>query len=335
MNFFRFLKDKILFLFLQGFIIFFIFVVFSVFKINDKLNFLICTFIIVVDIFIIVVEYTKKYIYFKEVYKNIESLDKKYYIYHLIEEPKFEEGYVFYDILKKLSKSMNDEINIYRIANEEYREYIETWIHEIKIPIACIKLICENNKDNIDKSILDELDRIENFIDTALYYARSTNLEKDYIIRKISLNNVVKEYIKKHSKQLIRYKCSIDIKNLDFDVYADTKWLSFIIGQIVSNSIKYKKDNFTLKFYAQETDKNIVLKIEDNGIGIASKDLNRVFEKGFTGENGRKYTKATGIGLYLCKKLCDKMYLNIEITSKEQEGTKVNIIFPKDKYLFL
>ena len=290
--------------------------------------------IIFLSIFSIFIEYLRKNIYFKEVYKSIENLDKKYYIYHLIDEPNFEEGYAFYSIIKKMSKVMNDEVSSYKLANEDYRQYIETWIHEIKIPISCISLICENNKDNINKAILDELNRIENFIDVALYYARSTNLEKDYTIRSINLEELIKNYVKSHSRQLISCKCSISLKNLDYIVYSDKKWLDFIIGQIVANSIKYKKENFILKFFAQETDKNIILNIEDNGIGIPKKDINRIFEKGFTGENGRKYTKATGIGLYLCKILCDKMYLNIEVISNENIGTTIKIIFPKDKSIF-
>ncbi len=329
-----FLKDKIFFLSIQFFIIFFIWIILSVFNVDYKLIFLICSFLIILNIISITIEYLKKQFYFKEVYKNLENLDKKYYIYNLIEEPNFEEGYAFYNIIKKMSKVMSDEVTNYKIANEDYRQYIETWIHEIKLPIACISLICENNKNNINKSILDELDRIENFIEVALYYARSTNLENDYTIRSINLNELIKNYIKNHSKQLINCKCSISLENLDYIVYSDTKWLEFIIGQIVANSIKYKKNNFKLKFFVEETEKNLILNIEDNGIGIPKKDIQRIFEKGFTGENGRKYKKATGIGLYLCKILCDKMYLNIDAISNENIGTTIRIIFPKDKSIF-
>ena len=125
------------------------------------------------------------------------------------------------------------------------------------------------------------------------------------------------------------------LDNLDYTVYADEKWLDFIIGQIIANSIKYKEDALTLWFSASENQENIILSIKDNGIGISESDLGRVFEKGFTGENGRAFAKSTGIGLYLCKELCNKMYLGLEAQSTVGNGTTIHITFPKDRQSFL
>lgn len=160
-------------------------------------------------------------------------------------------------------------------------------------------------------------------------------MASDYSIRRLSLDSLVKAAVKKHSKQLIGCGAQVKLDNLDYTVYADEKWLDFIIGQIIANSIKYKKEALTLWFSASENQENIILSIQDNGIGISESDLGRVFEKGFTGENGRAFAKSTGIGLYLCKELCNKMYLGLEAQSTVGNGTTIHITFPKDRQSFL
>jgi signal transduction histidine kinase len=149
------------------------------------------------------------------------------------------------------------------------------------------------------------------------------------------LEALVKTAVKKHSKQLIACKTNLQISDLNYIVYTDPKWLDFILGQIISNSVKYKKENLTLTFEAKEENANILLRISDNGIGIPEQDLSRVFEKGFTGSNGRKYAKSTGMGLYLCKQLTQKMGLGISLEAAEHYGTTVVITFPKDKLTIL
>jgi len=331
MKFTSFLKDKWIFLLSQTFIIFFIAMLLSVVKISYYAIFLICLVIFVITFSALILEFWQKKKYYNELYQTLELMDKKQYISQIIEEPEFADGKVLYDVLKVTTKAMNDEIASYKILQEEYREYIETWIHEIKLPISCVGLICENNKNEITNSISDEIARIESFVEQALYYARSTNVEKDYAIQTVNLESFIKSIVKKHSKQLIACKTFIEFKDLNYTIYSDTKWLDFIIGQFIGNSIKYRKEPFKLSFSATENNTHIVLSIIDNGIGISEKDIGRVFEKGFTGENGRKFAKSTGIGLYLCKRLCDKMHLGLEIKSEIDVGTTVIIVFPKDK----
>lgn len=196
-------------------------------------------------------------------------------------------------------------------------------------------MIIENNKNEVTKSIDEELNKIENYIEQALFYARSTNVEKDYFIKKNNLREIVNECIKKNKNILIQEKTIIDLHNLDFYIETDSKWIIFILNQVVQNSIKYKKQDKQLKLeiYAQKGKENISLYINDNGIGIKSGELEKVFEKGFTGTNGRySNKKSTGIGLYLCKKLCDKLGIAININSVENEGTEINLVFPKATY---
>ena len=165
-----------------------------------------------------------------------------------------------------------------------------------------------------------------------LYYSRSNDVSKDYIIKQINLDNVVRNVVKRNYRDFIHKKIKLDIKDINEIVYSDGKWIEFIINQIIGNSIKYSNNkDGKISIYSIKKDNSVMLTIEDNGVGIVNKDINRVFEKGFTGENGRIFSKATGMGLYLCEKLCNKLGLGINIQSNENDGTKVNIIFPLGK----
>lgn len=197
-------------------------------------------------------------------------------------------------------------------------------------------MIIENNKNEITKNIGEELDKVENYIEQALFYARSNTVEKDYYIRKAILQEIVNESIKKNKTTLIHEKISLDLHDLELEVNTDSKWTVFILNQIIQNSIKYRKqnDNSKIEIYAKQGKNNNILYIKDNGIGIKKGEITRVFEKGFTGTNGRlSNKKSTGIGLYLCKKLCDKLGIAIELNSVQNEGTEIRIVFPNDSHI--
>lgn len=197
-------------------------------------------------------------------------------------------------------------------------------------------MIIENNKTNVTKSIDEELQRIENYIEQALFYARSNTVEKDYYIKKVKLRDIVYESIKKNKNVLIQEKVSMNLHDLDLEVNTDSKWIGFILNQIIGNSIKYKKVDCRLEIeiYAKQGKENAILYIKDNGIGIKEGEVTRVFEKGFTGTNGRLVgKKSTGIGLYLCKNLCNKLGIQIELNSILDEGTKVQLVFPQSSYI--
>ena len=202
---------------------------------------------------------------------------------------------------------------------------------------ATSKMVIENNKNAITKSIDEELDKVENYIEQALFYARSNTVEKDYYIRKVVLKEIVNESIKKNKSTLIQEKISIDIHDLDIEVNTDNKWIVFILNQIIQNSIKYRrKENSAIEIYANQGKENVILYIKDNGIGIKQGEITRVFEKGFTGTNGRlSNKKSTGIGLYLCKKLCNKLGIGIELNSVQNEGTEVRLVFPQSSHISL
>jgi signal transduction histidine kinase len=277
-------------------------------------------------------DYFNKKGYYMDILNNLDSLDKKYLISDIINEPSFLDGKLLYKIIKDTNKSMNDEMAEIKKDTSEYREYIELWVHEIKTPIASCKLLVENNESEVTKSIDEEIDKVQDYIEQALFYARSNELQKDYIIKKVNIKDCVNSVIKRNANVLIKKKIKLELSNIDKVVYSDSKWLEFILHQIITNSIKYMdKKESAIKIYCEDKADNITLYICDNGIGMNEKAVKKAFEKGYTGENGRLYSKSTGIGLYLCKKLCKKLGLWIKLSSKKEYGTIVSIIFPIDK----
>ncbi len=281
----------------------------------------------------LILEYVKRNNYYNNLLKKLEGLDRKYLLSEIITEPEFMDGKILYEIITVTNRDMLEHIKEFSEQQREYKKYIESWVHEIKTPIACGKLIIENNKNETTRKIEEELNDIEEYVEQVLYYARSTDVNKDYIIKKFKLKESVKNVVKKNSRTFIYKNIKLDLKSLDYEIYNDTKWVEFIINQIIINSIKYsKKENPQISIYAKKNKNNVTLIIEDNGIGISESDLKKVFSKGFTGENGRMYGKSTGMGLYICSNLSKKLGLGIEITSKKLLGTKVSIIFPMGNF---
>lgn len=333
MRFSEFLKEKII-----GFIIIILNIIaIEIFLIPYSINPLIRIYIPISILFscflITLIEYLKRRGFYNTLKSSMKKLDKKYLIPEIIDKPAFLEGRILKETLKETEKSMAEHVNEYKFANEEYKEYIELWIHEIKTPIAVSKMVIENNPSEVTKSINEEIEKIEYFVEQVLFYARSNNVEKDYIIKAANLQKIINSVILKNKRSFISQKIKINIHDVDKEVYSDSKWTIFILNQIIINSIKYsKKDNAEIEIFAEEHKDNTILYIKDNGIGIRDDNLPRVFEKGFTGENGRTTSKSTGIGLYLCKKLCGKLGQHIEISSILNKGTVVKISFPKNSF---
>ena len=337
MNFKLFFKEKAITILLLLFGIITIEIFLMAYNVGMFIKIYIPLIIMGLYIISIIIEYFKRKKFYDNLLNMLEKLDEKYLITEIIKTPNFLEGQIFKNSLEQIDKSMLENVNKYKYMTEDYKEYIELWIHEIKIPIATSKMVIENNKNAITKSIDEELDKVENYIEQALFYARSNTVEKDYYIRKVVLKEIINESIKKNKSSLIQEKISIDIHDLDIEVNTDNKWIVFILNQIIQNSIKYrKKENSVIEIYANQGKENVILYIKDNGIGIKQGEITRVFEKGFTGTNGRlSNKKSTGIGLYLCKKLCNKLGIGIELNSVQNEGTEVKLVFPKDSYIEL
>lgn len=266
----------------------------------------------------------------KQYYDHLEStwqeLEEKSYLSEIIEEPDFYDGRLLYRIIKRNGKYLNDVIADQQLEMMEYKNYVQNWAHEIKTPIAVEHLIIDNHRGPLTSSLEEEVEKIESYVEQMLYYTKSGSLESDYIIQPASLKHMVMEVIRKNTKMMVAAGILPRLENLDHEILTDTKWMVFILGQIVTNAVKYSDSSkkSCIFFRAEETAGNMVeFTVEDNGIGIPACDLSRVFQKGFTGENGRVVQKSTGMGLYLCKKLCDKMDIPLAIRSKQGEGTKL------------
>ena len=329
MNLGDFIKSRFSVIFINfiGLITLLIFL-FSVGNTIDILKIVAFIWIIVVGVYLFF-QYKSRKEFYNELSKTVDNLDKKYLISEVIDKPIYLEAEPYYDLLKKASKSMREEINSIKNSRKEYKEYIEQWIHEVKTPIASIKLIEENNKTSTSRFVLQELESLDRYVEQALFYARSEEVEKDYLIREMSLEECINKVIIKNKQIFILNNIDVEIYNLDKNVYSDSKWLEFILNQIIVNAIKYRNDkNPKIKVYVRDIKNGIRLIVEDNGIGIPLDELERVFEKGFTGSLGRLNSKSTGIGLYLCRKLCNKLGLLIDIESEINRYTKVSITFP-------
>ncbi|MDD7794347.1 sensor histidine kinase [Clostridium sp. 'White wine YQ'] len=275
------------------------------------------------------------YLRLRDYYKNLNNIveNNSDEIMDRLMAPKTHEQILHHEVLKALFNEQSSKILSLQEHKKDYEEFITSWVHQVKTPISASRLLIENNAKNPSKEILysleEEIDKIENYIEQALYYSKIDDFSKDYLINELELDRLVKEGVKKQAKTFINKKINIEIENTELIVTTDKKWLAFIVDQILANSLKYTSMGGRIKVYGMVEEKAQKLVIDDNGIGIKEEDLHRVFDKGFTGYNGRENYKSTGMGLYLSKKLARKLGHDITIESKYGEYTRVTIVFPK------
>lgn len=240
---------------------------------------------------------------------------------------------IYAELLQKLYEQQNSRLEKLYEEKKENLEYITSWVHEIKTPIAASHLVIENGVGKPVEAVLtslkEELDKIEIQVEQVLYNSRADEFAKDYMISEVELEEVVKAVVKKHANTFISKKISVDIQSANMEIISDRKWLFYIIDQILANSLKYTKAEGKITIREMLIDKEKQLVIEDNGIGIRQEDIARVFDRGFTGQTGRQDQKATGIGLYLARKLARKLGHDISIQSAYGEHTIVTIHFPR------
>lgn len=331
MNFLEYVKDKTVNIIIYVFSILLIIALLRAFKTLDYVCIIVAIILLINGISMLLINYYRKKSFHSLFSENLKRLDQKYLILETIPEANTYEEKIFVDYLYDINKSMIERINKNKLDITNFKEFIEIWIHEVKIPISSLVLKCHNNQDKYDKSFLAIIRKLDNSIDEILYYVRSEYTDKDFSISETNLKEIVRNVSIRNKDDLLENKIALDVNLNDFKVSTDKKWLEFILNQIINNSIKYKKDsNSIIKIDSFEKDDKIILEIFDNGIGIPKKDLKRVFEKSFTGLNGRNRAKSTGMGLYITKKLCDKLGHNLKIESIENEYTKVIIEFGKN-----
>lgn len=330
MKFAAFLEEKFSFIIFQ--IILIAIITGILYLTNIPIYYIILTIILLITLviaylFIVYIFNLRKY---KKIVSLVDNLEEKYLIAEIVKKPLNLENKAYYYALKQACKGMLDKISIIEKDFLDYQEYIESFVHEIKTPIAALSLTFDNNQDFQLKS---EIDKINELTEQILFYARSNNTEKDYFVTELNLEDVVHRVVMKYRHYILNKKISLKLHNLDNKIYADEKWIVFVLSQIIQNSIKYlDKLDKLIEISSQNNKNNVILTIRDNGCGISKSDLTRVCEKGFTCSD-RKKEYATGMGLYLSKKLCEKLGLSLKIDSIQDKYTEVKIIFPKNSII--
>ena len=334
MKFGSFLKDRLYSIIIALFCYFIILLVLLAYKSDKAIVIAITIILLVTYILLFLTDFFRKQKFYTDLLTNIDNLDKAYLVLETLNRPEFYEGELLCQALYEIDKSMNENVRIEKEQLLDNKEYIEMWIHEVKRPLASLVLTLNNQKNILDRKTKNILKRLEDYVDQVLYYVRSENAEKDYFIKEVDLSKVIKNVGIKNMDDLLDNKVEFIVDKTNYKVFTDSKWLEFILNQIINNSIKYKRniDNSYIKIYVKDNLDTTVLIIEDNGIGIKTSDIRQVFDKTFTGTNGREKTTSTGMGLYIAKNLCKKLGHKIEIESTENEYTRVFITFAKNKF---
>ncbi len=299
--------------------------------------------------------FARKRKYYNTMQENLGELDQKYLIAETLEDPDFYEGKLMNDMIREMETSMYLHVGEAKRYAGDFKEYIEMWVHEVKLPVAGLLLRVNNLREELAGEAeaaegklqriaeLDEaetqLRRINYHIEQVLYYARSENAEKDYIIRNTKLGRAVSSVLQANRSNILERNITLNVHDLNRTVVTDSKWLEFILGQFLSNSIRYTagKAAPAIEIFSEEKDSNTILHFKDNGTGIPAQDLSRIWDKAFTGTNGRSdgeldkgYFGSTGMGLYIVKKLCDKLGHRASVDSVYGEYTDFMIIFGKN-----
>lgn len=278
-------------------------------------------------------EIARKLRFYRDMEGRLDALNEKYLLAEVMVEPGFPEGEFLFSTARTMGSSMAEAVGDARRDMGEYREYIETWIHEVKTPIAAARLCLENHPGPLADSVEDSLFQIEGYVEQALFYARSGAVDRDYAVRALPLNQAVSAALRRYARPLIEAGFRVELGNLDAVVCSDGKWVEFILGQLISNSLKYRSSSPKLVFSQEVKRDGVVLSLLDNGPGIPPEDLPRVFDKGFTGANGRLLsTRSTGLGLYLCKKLCARLGLGLSLSCPPGGGTLAALTFPLGRF---
>lgn len=305
---------KVLFLFIVFALVFCI--VFSLYNLEIEAIYysvILCAFIGLIYVCINFINYYKKHIQLYKLQSEISiSLEN-------LPSPKtlMEEDYT--NLILNLNNEYKTYISKSDIAKSDMIDYYTMWVHQIKTPISAMKLLIQTSESEISSDLSSELFKIEQYVEMVLSYIRLGSNENDFVLKEYDLDNMIRQAVRKYAPLFIRKKINLDFQPTNYKVLTDEKWLVFVIEQLLSNAIKYTNKG-KISIYSLENKK---LVIEDTGIGISKEDIPRIFDKGFTGHNGRTDKKATGLGLYLCKKILDKLSHKISIESEVGVKTKV------------
>ncbi len=263
----------------------------------------------------------------------LDGLDRKYLFTECVPQPKRLYERRLLELVRLAGRDMTGAVSDAQASQREYREYVERWVHEIKAPLTAARLICRELDGDTRRKLTSELSQIEAHVERALFYARAKNPEQDCLFRQTELEKIAAQAIENHRSLLIQNGIRVEMENMNCAVYTDEKWAVFILGQLLQNAARYRGPEPVITLSAKPLGRQTQLIVHDNGIGIPAHELPRVFERGFTGSNGRMRGGSTGIGLYLCRKLAVFLELELRMDSQEGAGTTVTLTFPAKENL--
>ncbi len=269
----------------------------------------------------------------RELEAILNALNRKYLFAECAPPPKGIYERRLFELSRRAGRAMTGAVSDAQASQREYREYVEQWVHEIKAPITAARLICRDLDGETRRKLTAELAQVEAHAERALFYARVGSPEQDCLLRLVKLEKIAAQAIENHRSLLIQSGVRVETQGLDCSVYTDEKWSVFILGQLLQNAARYRGPEPVITLSAKLLGKQTQLVVHDNGIGIPAHELPRVFDRGFTGSNGRNRGGATGMGLYLCKKLASFLDLDLHMVSREGEGTTVTLTFPAKENL--
>lgn len=289
-------------------------------------------YLLILELFVLGVIMTVDLIRYKARVKQVEDLLKRPVAeqsYNVEAKDILEERYV--DLIHVQEKSRVDTENISARSSKDMEQYYNIWVHQIKTPISGMNVLLQSMEPTEEVGELqNQLFSVEQYVDMALQYQKIKSTTNDFSFAEIPLNKVIRENIRKYARLFIAKKLAVRYEETALRVLTDEKWISFVLGQIITNAVKYSdKGSITISAYEDEC--NTYLSVKDEGIGISPEDLPRVFERGYTGYNGRADKKSTGIGLFLCKSVTRMLGHKIQISSEPGKGTEVTIIFSKQR----
>lgn len=257
----------------------------------------------------------------QRILRNVEILPKE------LPEPQSLGESDYQEMLWKLKAAFDGNLNAWQKERRETMDYYTTWVHQIKTPISVMRMILQEEDTEEHRELLAELFRIEQYVEMALNWVRLGSDSMDFVFREYDLDGIIRQAIHKYASQFVRRRIRLSYEPVEMKVLTDEKWLLFIIEQLLSNAVKYtRKGGVSIKVTEEG-----VLEITDTGMGIAAEDVPRIFEKGFTGYNGRADKKSTGLGLYLCSLTAKKLSHKIRVESQIGQGTTVYLDLHRDK----
>ncbi|MFC0277604.1 two-component system sensor histidine kinase SapS [Enterococcus devriesei] len=335
MTFFKYLKDRLLVF--VGWALLSLLLVFMIWLTPGLQGFWEnLSYLLILQLFLLFLFFTIDYQRRKKWFKAFDEQEESH-LQHFVAAATTNEEQLLQEYVNRQVREHHLTMEQLLDSQKDQKDYMDSWIHEIKVPLAAVDLILNSIEFDIpdDKFVLlqNEIQQIDEYVEQILYYSRSDEFVNDYLIQEYSLKKIIQPIIRSQANYFIQKNLQLTLSEEDAKVLTDAKWIEFIFRQLLSNAIKYTPNHGEISITIAVRRGGVALSLQDNGIGIPPEDLGRIFDKGFTGENGRKAQQhSTGLGLYLAKRLAEKLGVGLTAESTMNEGTTMTLFFPRLDY---